>query len=162
MKEPDVLFKKGKRLLIFLFLVLLFVTTFSILNFISTKEEIVASVEKDTNDLLYSFAAEKQRFISARITELELISSHLSLLVDKPAEFIDFVDSQSEILVDYVSLGFVTPEGNIMVGKDLVRPIRKWRSFEKSLAGETFIGETFSFYQDSTQKVEAITYPVFF
>ena len=160
-KECDVLFDKGKKLLIFLFLVLLVVTTFSIINYKSTKEEIVVSVEKDTNDLLYNFSTEKKRFISARITELELMSSHLSLLVDEPEEFMEFVHNQSKVLLNFVALGFITSQGNIMAAKGLVIPVQKWSSFENTLNGETSISKTYPFFQDPTQRVVSITYPIY-
>ena len=160
-EESGILIKKGKKLLVFLFIVLVAITTLSILNYTSTKEDVVKSVEKDTNDLLYNFSNEKKRFISARITELELMSSHLTLLVDEPEEFINFIDQQSKVLLNFVALGFITPEGEVIASNGSIIPMNKISSFENTLDGETAISESYSFYQDPTQQVVSVTYPVY-
>ena len=151
-----------RRILIYslLIIVLISVISISIINYQSTKQFVLTSVKRETSELLSSFSVETKRYSNERVVELELIASHVALLLENENELVEFLHAQNEKMPFFTALGFITPEEEIIAADGSRITVKQKEAFERALAGETVFSEIFPLHQDSTQKVTAISMPV--
>ncbi|MFO1446307.1 EAL domain-containing protein [Bacillus sp. Bva_UNVM-123] len=151
-----------RRILVYCLLSILLISVFSIsvFNYQSTRKYISAAVERETSELLSSFTAEAKRYSNERVVELELIAGHLALLPNNKNEIVSFLHVQNNKMPFFTGLGFITLEGEIFAADGSRIPVKQRESFKKALSGETVFSEIFPLYQDSAQKVTAISIPV--
>jgi diguanylate cyclase len=150
---------RQRQAYILLTIVLLTVVTLTIFNYKSSKSFILETVQKETKELLESFTDETKKFSNERVAELELIAEYIELL-ETEEEIIRFLGQQREKMPFFVSLGFITPEGEVLAGDGNRFPVNQLESFEAAIQGETVFSDLFPFFQDSTQLVTAIRIPV--
>lgn len=144
---------------ILLTIILLTVVTLTIFNYKSTKSFILETVQKETKALLENFTDETNKFSNERVAELELIAEYIEFL-ESDEEIIQFLGQQREKMPFFASLGFITPEGEVLAGDGTRFPVNQIDSFESALQGEKVFSDLFPYYQDSTQLVTAIRIPV--
>jgi diguanylate cyclase (GGDEF)-like protein len=144
---------------ILLTIILLTVVTLTIFNYKSTKSFILETVQKETKALLENFTDETNKFSNERVAELELIAEYIEFL-ESDEEIIQFLGQQREKMPFFASLGFITPEGEVLAGDGTRFPVNQIESFESALQGEKAFSDLFPYFQDSTQLVTAIRIPV--
>ena len=144
---------------ILLTIILLTVVTLTIFNYKSTKSFILETVQKETKALLENFTDETNKFSNERVAELELIAEYIEFL-ESDEEIIRFLGQQREKMPFFASLGFITPEGEVLAGDGTRFPVNQIESFESALQGEKAFSDLFPYFQDSTQLVTAIRIPV--
>ncbi|MGB5945896.1 putative bifunctional diguanylate cyclase/phosphodiesterase [Paenisporosarcina sp.] len=144
---------------ILLTIILLTVVTLTIFNYKSTKSFILETVQKETKALLENFTDETNKFSNERVAELELIAAYIEFL-ESDEEIIRFLGQQREKMPFFASLGFITPEGEVLAGDGTRFPVNQIESFESALQGEKAFSDLFPYFQDSTQLVTAIRIPV--
>lgn len=144
---------------ILLTIILLTVVTLTIFNYKSTKSFILETVQKETKALLENFTDETNKFSNERVAELELIAEYIEFL-ESDEEIIQFLGQQREKMPFFASLGFITPEGEVLAGDGTRFPVNQIESFESALQGEKVFSDLFPYFQDSTQLVTAIRIPV--
>ena len=140
-------------------IILLTVVALTIFNYKSSKSFVLETVQKDTRELLESFTDETDKFSNERVAELELIAAYIEFL-ENDDEIIQFLGQQREKMPFFASLGFITPEGEVLAGDGNRFPVNQQESFERALQGETVFSDLFPFFQDSTQLVTAVRIPV--
>ena len=140
-------------------IILLTVVTLTIFNYKSSKSFVLETVQKETRELLESFTDETDKFSNERVAELELIAAYIEFL-ETDDEIIQFLGQQREKMPFFASLGFITPEGEVLAGDGTRFPVNQQESFERALQGETVFSDLFPFFQDSTQLVTSVRIPV--
>lgn len=135
------------------------VVTLTIFNYKSSKTFVLETVQKETRELLESFTDETDKFSNERVAELELIAAYIEFL-ETDDEIIQFLGQQREKMPFFASLGFITPEGEVLAGDGTRFPVNQQESFERALQGETVFSDLFPFFQDSTQLVTSVRIPV--
>jgi diguanylate cyclase (GGDEF)-like protein len=152
--------KRQLQAYILLSLILMTVVALTIINYQSTKEYVVETVENETKELLNSFTDETNKFSNERVAELELIADYLVLLDGDNEEVIEFLGKQRENMPFFTSLGFINPQGEIMAGDGSRFPVNQPESYEKAMNGEIAFSDLFPLFQDPNQIVTAIRLPV--
>ncbi len=150
---------RQRQAYILLTIVLLTVVTLTIINYKSSKTFILETVQNETKELLESFTDETNKFSNERVAELELIAEYTGFL-ETEGEIIRFLGQQREKMPFFVSLGFITPEGEILASDGTRFPVNQIESFESAMKGETVFSDLFPLFQDSNQLVTAIRIPV--
>ncbi|HSO58552.1 MAG TPA: EAL domain-containing protein [Paenisporosarcina sp.] len=150
---------RQRQVCFLLTIILLTVVTLTIFNYKSSKSFILETVQKETRELLESFTDETDKFSNERVAELELIAAYIEFL-ETDDEIIQFLGQQREKMPFFASLGFITPEGEVLAGDGTRFPVNQQESFERALQGETVFSDLFPFFQDSTQLVTSVRIPV--
>lgn len=143
-----------------LVIILLTVVTLTIFNYKSSKEFVQETVKKENRLLLDNFTDETNKFSNERVAELELIADYIALLKTEE-DIVQFLKNQREKMPFFSSLGFITPEGEVLAGDGSRFKVNQQESFDRALQGELVFSELFPYYQDSTQLVSAVRIPVF-
>ncbi|MGE6489414.1 EAL domain-containing protein [Paenisporosarcina sp. NPDC076898] len=142
-----------------LVIILLTVVTLTIFNYKTSKDFVLETVKKENHVLLDNFTDETNKFSNERVAELELIADYIALLKSEK-EIVQFLKKQREKMPFFSSLGFITPEGEVLAGDGSRFNVNQQESFNRALQGEMVFSDLFPFYQDSTQLVSAIRIPV--
>ncbi|MGB3259626.1 bifunctional diguanylate cyclase/phosphodiesterase [Paenisporosarcina sp.] len=142
-----------------LVIILLTVVTLTIFNYKTSKDFVLETVKKENHVLLDNFTDETNKFSNERVAELELIADYIAL-IQTEKEIVPFLKKQREKMPFFASLGFITPEGEVLAGDGSRFKVNQQESFDRALQGELVFSELFPFYQDSTQLVSAIRVPV--
>ncbi|MCZ8536757.1 EAL domain-containing protein [Paenisporosarcina quisquiliarum] len=142
-----------------LVIILLTVVTLTIFNYKTSKDFVLETVKKENQVLLDNFTDETNKFSNERVAELELIADYIAL-TQTEKEIVPFLKKQQEKMPFFASLGFITPEGEVLAGDGSRFKVNQQESFDRALQGELVFSELFPFYQDSTQLVSAIRVPV--
>ena len=150
---------RQRQAYILLTIILLTVVTLTIFNYKSSKSFVLETVQKETRELLESFTDETDKFSNERVAELELIAAYIEFL-ETDDEIIQFLGQQREKMPFFASLGFITPEGEVLAGDGTRFQVNQQESFDRALQGETVFSDLFPFFQDSTQLVTAVRIPV--
>ncbi len=150
---------RQRQVYILLTIILLTVVTLTIFNYKSSKSFVLETVQKETKELLDSFTDETNKFSNERVAQLELIADYIALL-ESEEEIVQFIGEQREKMPFFASLGFITPEGEVLAGDGTRFPVNQIESFDRALQGETVFSDLFPFFQDSTQLVTAVRIPV--
>lgn len=133
----------------------------STVNYLSTKEYVSTLVERDTTELLSSFTTESNRFSYERIVELELIADYLPYVLDDEKDLTLYLHKQNDKMPFFAGLGYIRKNGKVLTADGYEFTIQQEESFQRALNGEVAFSETFSLQQDPTQKVTAISVPVY-
>lgn len=150
---------RQRQVYILLTIILLTVVTLTIFNYKSSKSFVLETVQKETNELLDSFTDETNKFSNERVAELELIADYIVFL-ESEEEIVQFLSEQREKMPFFTSLGFITPEGEVLAGDGTRFPVNQIESFDRALQGETVFSDLFPFFQDATQLVTAVRMPI--
>ncbi|AYC30401.1 GGDEF and EAL domain-containing protein [Paenisporosarcina cavernae] len=140
-------------------LILCIVIVVTIWNYHSTKEYVLETVQKETEELLSSFTDETNKFSNERVAELELIADYLVYIKDDQ-EKINFLEQQRIKMPFFTSLGFVYPDGKVLAADGSVFQVNQRESFERALQGEVVYSDLFPLFQDPSQQVTAIRLPI--
>lgn len=141
-------------------LILIIVVTLTMINYNTSKEYVLKTVEKETNQLLTSFTDETNEFSTERVAELELIAKHIVHVNSSELEMVEFLREQRQNMPFFTSLGFITPEGEILAGDGSRFSVNDYDSFKRALTGDVVFSDLFPLFQDPTQIVTAIRLPV--
>lgn len=160
LKGVVVVMKKRMAIIILLLAVLSSVIFVATNSYKSTRNSILETIEKETDELRSNFANETKRFSNARITELQLIAAYLAIIDEQDKSMLPFLHKQNDKMPLFAGLGFISPEGQIFTADGEQFPVQQKESFEKALAGEVVFSDVFPLHQDPTQKVTAISVPV--
>ncbi|WLV24590.1 EAL domain-containing protein [Aciduricibacillus chroicocephali] len=154
---------KKRQFLIYMLLgfVLVGIFCFAYYNYVSTKNFVLDSVERETNEILDNFSTEVNRFSMERVAEIELIAEHVPHLMEKNNDIISFLSQQNKNMPFFTALGFITPEGKIQAADGTSFPVQQKESFKLALAGKTVFSDVFTLKQDPSQRVAAISTPIF-
>ncbi|QTD41478.1 EAL domain-containing protein [Sporosarcina sp. Te-1] len=152
-----------RQLLIYSCLTVVFVSIVALIsaNFISTKKYVQDSVLRETKELLSNFVAETNRFSYERIVELELISDYLPSLMGDRQELLLYLHRQNEKMPFFAGLGLIDENGVILASDGSEFKVQQEKSFRKAMSGEVAFSDVFRLRQDSTQKVIAISVPIY-
>lgn len=145
-------------LLLIIFATIVFV---SIANYSSTKEYVQTSVKRETTELVSSFANESNRYSYERIVELELIADYLPTVLQDEKELVLYLNKQNKKMPFFAGLSFIRKDGSVLTADGYEFHVKQEESFKKALRGEVAFSETFNLHQDPTQKVTAISLPVY-
>ncbi|MGM8213704.1 bifunctional diguanylate cyclase/phosphodiesterase [Virgibacillus sp. W0430] len=153
---------KKRHLLIYVLLGLVFIGTvyFAIVNYKSTKNFVLQSVERETDELLNGFVAEVERFSLERTLDIKLLANHIPYMIEKDEDITQFLSIQTESIPYFVGLSFITPEGIIKSLDGDHFKVQQRDYFEKALNGELVFSDVFSLNEDASQQVTAIFAPV--
>jgi len=152
--------KRQLQAYILMSLILIIVVTITMINYNSSKEYVLKTVEKETNQLLNSFTEETNEFSTERVAELELIAKHIVHLNSNEAEMVGFLREQRQNMPFFTSLGFITPQGEILAGDGSRFSVNDYDSFKRALKGDIVFSGLFPLFQDPNQIVTAIRLPV--
>lgn len=152
--------KRQFQTYILLSLILTTVVALTIINYQSTKEYVIETVENETKELLNSFTDETNKFSNERVAELELIADHIVLLGADNDEVTEFLGKQRGNMPFFTSLGFINPQGEILAGDGSRFPVNQPESYERAMKGEIVFSDLFPLFQDPSQIVTAIRLPV--
>ncbi|QFF97674.1 EAL domain-containing protein [Psychrobacillus glaciei] len=152
--------RRQKNINILLVIVFLSVLTFAFINYNSTKQLVLDSVERETNGLLNDFTLEVNRFSMARIAEMQLMAMHISHLLEKDEDITLFLHKQNANMPYFCGLGFITPDGEVNAADGTQFHVKQKESFVRAMNGENMFSSDFSLHQDPSQKVTAISVPV--
>lgn len=153
---------KKRQFFIYILLTFMFIGTvfFAFTNYNNTKDYVLESVERETDELLSNFTAEVNRFSRERIAELKLMADHIPYLLKNNDSITQFLSQQNENMPYFTGLGFINPEGEIHAADGNHFPVQQEESFEHALNGEVTFSDVFTLKQDSSQKVTAISVPI--
>jgi diguanylate cyclase (GGDEF)-like protein len=152
--------KRQIQAYVLLSLILMTVVALTIINYQDTKEYVLDTVENETNELLTNFTDETNKFSNERVAELELIANYLVLLDGTDDEIIEFLATQRNEMPFFTSLGFISPEGEILAGDGSRFPVNQVESFNRAMQGEVVFSDLFPLFQDPDQIVTSIRIPV--
>ncbi len=145
---------------ILLSIILIIVVTLTMINYNTSKDYVLTTVEKETNQLLNGFTEETNKFSTERVAELELIAKYIVLLDGNEEEIIAFLREQRQNMPFFTSLGFITPEGETLAGDGSRFSVNEYDSFKRAMNGEVIYSDLFPLFQDPNQIVTAIRLPV--
>lgn len=152
-----------RQLVIYSCLTVVFVSIVALIsaNFISTKKYVQDSVLRETKELLSNFVAETNRFSYERIVELELIADYLPTVMGDRQELLLYLHRQNEKMPFFAGLGIIDEKGVVLASDGSEFRVQQEKSFRKALDGEIAFSDVFRLRQDPTQKVIAISVPIY-
>lgn len=153
--------KRQKIIYSILSIIFTMIVVLSTMNYLSTKAFVLTSIERETSELVSSFVNESNHNSYERIVELELMAEFLPIVLQDEQELSSYLSRQNQKMPFFTGLGFINTDGKVLTADGYEFDIQQQESFQKALTGEVAFSESFSLFQDPSQKVTAISVPVY-